>query len=356
MSFDVSGFAPALLIGLEQAAKENNAMFKQTPVGTLEALQTPENASAEIKAVDQGNGHRVGVRIKYIPRSTTSEVQTSRDCTAEAEKAYQEEDVTLDTYRQVKVGLSADTIAKYTKEASDMVATGNPNTPIMREVSKRILLKINALRTSINQALVTDISNSFGINVVTGSSAVKDVQMIANGSTGIVPGTPVYQGLQELLFDYVANEMVGRPMVIGYGNFSKFNTAVQKFGGQQNSGLQLSGMASEYNFFPDLTSDAILGANQLAVIAPGTAQFISWNLHRGDFAGQHGGTVLFVMPDPMIPNLFYDVQLDFDSCTKQWNLIIGLNFTFWNQPGAAFQYPDRLVGVNGLFRYRATAA
>lgn len=349
------GFCEALLIGLEQAAKENDPQFKQTPAGTLVMLQQPENISLEIKSYDQGDGHHVDVRYRWIPRSTESEVLTSRDCSVEAEKAYQEATLQISEYRQVNVGLSMPTIAKYCSDASSISDGGIAGvTPLMKEVTKRIMLKMNALRQSIDRAILTDISNNYG-QIQGFGSGTKSINLIHNGSTGIVPGAPIYQGLEELLHDYFNSEMVGTPLISGFGNFDKFNTSTRMAGGLQNSGLEFDSIQENFKFFPDLLSDSVLGANNITVLAPGSAQLVTYNANRGNFKGEFGATQLGIIPDPLVPGLFYDVQLDFDSCAKQFNLIIGVTFGLWTVPATSYTYPDRMGGVTGLFSYKALA-
>lgn len=347
------GFCPAILLGLEQAAKDNDPQFKQTATGTLTMLQQPENASIEIKGYDAGDGHHVDVRYKYIPRSTQSEVLTSRTCDTEPEKPYKEGLLQISEYRGVKVGLSMDTIAKYCSDASDLQQGKIKGvSPIMAEVNKRIMLKMNALRTSINGAVLVDIKNNYG-SIGGFGSGTKSVKLIHNGSSGIVAGAPVYQGFQEMMYDYMNSEMINTPLIAGFGNFAKFDASTRMAGGLQNSGLDFSGIQQNYKFFPDLQADSILGANNITVLAPGSAQLVTYNKYRGNFSGKFGATELGILPDPLIPNLFYDVQLDFDSCNTQWNLIIGVTFGVWTVPADAYSYPDRMLGVNGLFSYKA---
>src|SRR6185312_10374648 len=131
-------------------------------------------------------GHHVDVRYRYIPRSTESEVKTSRDCSVEAEKVYSEGLLQISEYRQVNVGLSMPTIAKYCSDASAF-SKGDLKmpSPVMNEVTKRVMLKLNALRQSINRAILTDIKNNYG--QIPGSATVtKDISLISNGATGIL--------------------------------------------------------------------------------------------------------------------------------------------------------------------------
>jgi hypothetical protein len=355
IDFNVAGVCPAILTGLEMVAGLNDPQTKQTPVGATLALSQPENQSAEILSVYGGNktGTIKEVRVKYLPRVTKDLIKSTADCVAGDPQTYVEDTTLLDIYKQYDISLGMDEIRVFCEEASTAVA-GLPVPYNLKEVSKRILSAMNAMRTSINDDVVTKLKNSFGINARTGVATTTSIPVISNGATGIVAGAPILAGFQTLLSDFTENELYGTPIIIGKGNFEKFDLATNKYG-LQNSGVDFSSISQDYKFFVDKAVNTIVGANQLVVMGEGSAQFMSYNKYVGKYAGTFGGATLFTIPDPMIPNLMYDAKFEFDTCTDTFLLRLSVNAGVYVVPTDAYGTYDDLAGSNGLLRYTATA-
>ena len=355
IDFNVAGVCPAILTGLEMVAGLNDPQTKQTPVGATVALSQPENQSAEILSVYGGNktGQAKQVRVKYLPRMTKDQVKTTADCVAGDPVEYVEDDTLLDIYVQADISLGMDEIRVFCEEASTAVS-GLPVPYNLKEISKRILNVQNALRTKINDAVVTKLKNGFGVNVTTGVATTTSIPVISNGATGIVAGAPVLAGFQTLLSDFTNNELYGTPIIIGKGNFEKFDLATNKYG-LQNSGIDFSNIDQDYKFFVDKAVNTIVGANQLVVMGEGSAQFMSWNKYVGKYAGTFGSATMFTIPDAIVPNLMYDAKFEFDTCTDTFLLRLSVNAGVYIVPTDAYGTYDDLAGSNGLLRYTATA-
>lgn len=355
IDFNVAGVCPAILTGLEMVAGLNDPQTKQTPVGATLALSQPENQSAEILSVYGGNktGTIKEVRVKYLPRVTKDLIKDTADCVAGDPQTYVEDTTLLDIYKQYDIALGMDEIRVFCEEASTAVA-GLPVPYNLKEVSKRILSAMNAIRTSINDDVVTKLKNSFGVNATTGVATSTSIPVISNGATGIVAGAPVFSGFQTLLSDFTENELYGTPIIIGKGNFEKFDLGTNKYG-LQNSGVDFGNIEQDYKFFVDKAVNTIVGANQLIVMGEGVAQFMSWNKYVGKYAGTFGGATLFTIPDPLIPNLMYDAKFEFDTCNDTFLLRLSINAGVYVIPTDAYGTYDDLAGSNGLLRYTATA-
>lgn len=355
IDFNVAGVCPAILTGLNMVAGLNDPQTKQTPVGATLALSQPENQSAEILSVYGGNktGTIKEVRVKYLPRVTADLIKDTADCVAGDPQTYVEDTTLLDIYKQYDIALGMDEIRVFCEEASTAVA-GLPVPYNLKEVSKRILSAMNAMRTSINNDVVTKLSASFGVNATTGVNTTTSIPVISNGATGIVAGAPVFSGFQTLLSDFTENELYGTPIIIGKGNFEKFDLGTNKYG-LQNSGVDFGNIEQDYKFFVDKAVNTIVGANQLIVMGEGVAQFMSWNKYVGKYAGTFGAATLFTIPDPLIPNLMYDAKFEFDTCTDTFLLRLSINAGVYIIPTDAYGTYDDLAGSNGLLRYTATA-
>jgi hypothetical protein len=356
IDFNVAGVCPAILTTLESVAGMNNPELKQTPVGTLVALSQPENQSAELLSVYGGNktGHALQARIKYLPRETKDTVKTTADCVAGESRQYLETESTLDIYRQKDIYLTMDEVRVFCKEASNYKAGLDIPAPMM-EIYKRLASAMNAMRTSLNDAVVTKIEGAFGINSRTGSDSSVSIPVISAGATGIVAGAPIYSGLQTILTDFTDNELNGTPIIIGKGNFEKFDIATNRYG-LQNSGINFANINQDYKFFVDKAVDTIVGANQLIVMGEGSAQFLSWNKFVGNFKTTIGSNAMFTIPDLLVPRLLWDVDFDWDACEKAFLLRLSINAGTFVTPTDAYSTYDDLAGTNGLLRYTATVA
>lgn len=350
------GYCEAILLGLEDIAKNNDTQFKLTPIGFAEMLNDGNNASTEIKGYDRGDGHQVDVRVRYLQRSTVSDTLTSRDCAQGAHQPYRETTATINGFRQITIGLDLAEVRKYCSDASDMVRVGSPASNVMREHLKRVLIALNGLRVGMNRDLLTTMANNFSPKPGAPATA-KDVVLLGKHATGSnETQSPILSGWNEVMQDYDAAELLDTPYVVGFGNFNRFNTA-QNFSCCNADGFDPSRLSNNYRYYKDLSAEGIWGANHFGVFAPGVVQLITFNENRGEYAGSHGASEYGVIPDPTIPNLFWDFQLDFDTCNKKYNLIVSLKYGLWTVPSDSYKASDSNYyggSVYGAFRYRAT--
>lgn len=348
------GYCEAILLGLEEVAKNNDTQFKLTPIGFTEYLNDPANASVEIKGYDKGDGHQVDVRVRYLQRSTVADTLTSRDCSQAPHQPYKEALVNISGFRQISIGLDLAEVRRYCDAASTMVKTGSPATPLMAEHVKRIMNSMNGIRVAMNKDLLTLMASNFSPKPGSASTA-KDVTLLGkHGAGATARQAPIWDGFNDIMMDYDGAELLDNPFIVGFGNFNRFNTALGY--ACCNDLVDMSQLSPKYNYFKDLTADSVWGANNFGVFAPGVVQLITFNENRGTFSGQHGASEYGVLPDPKIPGLLWDFQLDFDTCAKKYNLLVSLKFGLWTVPSDAYKSGDSNYygGAEfGAFRYRA---
>ena len=355
------GYCEAVLLGLEQIAKENDPQFKLTPIGFMEALRDPDNYSVELEqSAFPGDGHQRDVRVRYLVRGVESEVSTSKNCTVPAANNYRETTVSISRYNQIAVSLSVEQISKYCSEASDVVRFGAPATPFMREHLKHVMTKLNALRSRTNRRLLQDMATNFSPKVGKPATAT-DVRFLGTPSGSLGTNYPIWEGPQEVMQDYQLAELSGTPILVGFGNLNRWAMAMN-FACCNDGGIDLDAVnsANMFKYYKDLLVDSEWGANHFAVIAPGSVQLLHYAQNKGSFAGKIGASEYATIPDPTVNDLDWDIQLDFDTCTKTFNLIISNTTGLFVLPSDVYGYGDRLtynnVAVDGAFRYRATTA
>jgi hypothetical protein len=349
------GYCPALLIGMEEAAKLNDPQFKLDSIGFAEALQQPENVSTQIKSYDVGNGHQVGVRVKYLQRSTEADVKSAEDCIPGGHKPYKEADATISGYAAIDVALDENEVRLYCSQASNIEKLGT--TDLMYDHVLRVMSSMNGLRSKFNRDLVTQMVNNFDPHPGS-SAAAKNVTLLGRAATGATATqAPIWDGWNDVMQDYDEAGLKGKPLVVGFGNFNRFNRTLG-FACCNDAGVDQSKLPSEYKYFKDIIAPQVWGANNFAVLAPGVVQLITYNKYRGTFVeeGNKFAIQRGVIPDPTVPGLLWDVKLEFDTCEEVYNLKISLHYGLWNIPNDAFASNDRLYyggAITGAFRYNA---
>jgi hypothetical protein len=312
----------------------------------------------------------VDVRVKYLQRGTESDVRTTHDCTIPGYKPYKETSAVIDCYVETSISLDFAEVAKYCSDASNYQQAGQKNvSKLMKAHVERIMTALNPLRTKLNKCLLGDMRSQFSPLPSSSTSYQntkvlpgKDINVLRTTDTyGTGQGAPLLTGWEEVQYDYINAELTGTPYIVGFGNFQKFNSTI-KYGCCNQGGIDFGAVNSDspYKYYQDLTFSQTINNttenNSIGVFAPGIVQMITYNKHKGDFAGAIGASEYGTFPDPFINGLDWDIQLDFDTCAKKFNLIISLTAGLFVVPSDSFASGDRLYtydSVNGAFLYRA---
>jgi len=347
------GACPGLLISGMEAWGMNAPERSQTPVGVLEILTSDANQTdLSVQYFNEDGGHLKSAKVQYKQRLTSNDVINAKNCDSGVAKNRKTADVIIDIYKGVKIGISRDKLRAYCEEASAL-ASGvqfpeRPIAPVMAETLREILNGMNALRSGLDTAIVTKIASAFG-KTVGGSTSAKNVKLLN------ADGSPNWDGINEIMFDMTNAEVNGMPMISGFGKFHKFNTATTLVGGLQSTGIDFAKGNGVYSYAPDLIVPTALGnADDFIAFAPQTNHILFFNENSGTFAGNHGSVSYGRLPDPYINGLSYDVKVKYDDCAELYTIDLSINAGFFNVPSDAYGSYDRLNGVNGLFRYRAT--
>jgi hypothetical protein len=347
------GACPDLLLSGMEVWGVNAPEKATTRVGVLEILTSEANATElDVQYFNEDGGHLKGARVQYKDRLTSNDVINAKSCDNGVAKNRKVANIEIDIFKGVKIGISRDKLRAYCEEASRIQSGVNfpqtPVAPIMGETMREIMGAMNAIRTSLNTSIVGKIASAFG-KTVGGSTSAKSVQLLN------ADGSPSWVGVNEILFDMVNAEVSGTPLIAGFGKFHKFNTVVTLAGGLQDSGIDFAKGNGTYSYAPDLTVPSALGnADDFIAFAPQSNHVLFFNENKGTFAGNHGSVSYGLLPDPYINGLNYDVKVKYDDCDDLYTIDLSINAGFFNVPNDAFSSYDRLNGVNGLFRYRAT--
>jgi len=372
-----NGFCEALLLHLDSIAGQNYPGQKVTIPGFLNMLLTQPNRPTPIQDA-LSNGHYRNVNVKYLPRTTSSQVTTSDTCAVDVVPTYKETTVTVGNIVQTGVWISDDTIRKYCEDASATVAIGQPATQLMNEQLVGILHAMNGLYQRMENVLTTSMASNFGRHKATGTNAAVGVNIKQDASLNDL-GT----GITKLLMDAENNEFCGAPMIVGaLGSLMHAYSLQMKYRGlapAEGWNPQAMADASGFNFFASGQTGSTWGANHIGMFAPGSVHLVERLDNVGSFAGQRGSSFFTTIVDPRtqcwtpngLGNMTFDLQVKYIDCPNDFTtqiasgyinegnvvadrgtlLIIKKRYTLFTIPTDAYDGADAIFGANGTLRY-----
>lgn len=373
-----NGFAPYLLKQASELLRTPDLIpaYKITPIGFTNLL-LESNASKVLSVAKSDSGHVRDVRVSHKKRAIAGSSSTTDSCSNAATSARYEYTIPALSYRQIAMHFSDDTVAQYTKEASDIVAnpvSGGMFKGIMREVFEELLANLNGLLGDVNNDLLTDMSTQFGTN----ASGTSTINFPLDGTTN-----DYTEGLTGLMTDLMVNEI--RPnnvAIVGGGIITGAMMQLQKGAiGLNQSGLNNSALGMP-KFYYDLDSQSVWGTNHFGVFDLDSVGLVLYPRFTGFRAGEKGDSVFFNITLPIVDSLgmvipinidmqlkYYDCPTDIETrsyvspyyettgvetVARGWRLIASLNYALNVTNTNAFKTSDRLFGSNGTLDYVAS--
>jgi hypothetical protein len=360
------GFCPAIMYHIEQIAEQNAPGRKMHVAGFLAMLFCCQNSTVTPLNDAYQGGHQRGITVSYRRRPVLTDVGTEDDCTINTQPGKLEWNVPALSHRQYSFHIADNLIRQYCQDASNMMNAGAPPTQVMQEVYDLIVEGANIVLKAINRDLVTAQATEFGVNVTTGSSTGKVININRNGNDFALD-----DGIVEMMTDITENEICGEPCLVGGGLFNAYNQA-RALACCNQAGLNL-GATGVPNFYFDKDTQTIWGANTVGLFAPGSVKFISRNRYVGGFAGARGTSFFTTLPLPVqefgcaddcLRDLVLDMQIRYNDCPaddgqggtidRGIQVILSKQFALWSQPDNAFAATDELFGTNGMLKYFIT--
>lgn len=361
LEVNLAGSCPQMLAYMRDIVGKNYAFDLQRKTGTLDFLSSPAGGGAKIdlNSVQQGRKYhtaKVHYKIRTKPCEILTDASVGDVCDTAAEPA--ELSTTIDITKRVG------TIPK--KFTNDKMINICQNTQAF--IDEYVLSDMKALRTKVNDVLLALLDAGSGRNHTFNGTEVAEItnKTLRLLGTDTTTGTkvPLYANFAEIALDFENNQQLGVPNLIGQGLLAQF-MMLSKFsccnadGVAYDSAIASSGSA----FWLDQGANAVLGANEFLVVAPGVASLLWFNRNRNinmNLAdAQH-----IVMPDPEYPGLGWDFDFFFDHCDKTWVYNLSADFDLFTPPTDQFGSDDLsspvceddLVGTTGIFKYKATDA
>lgn len=362
------GYCTALLRSIGDIAGGNTSANKMHIAGFLAMLFCCANST--VSPVNDGNkasGHRQGLTIKYRRRPTAADVDSEDNCEINRIPGYEEWTIPNLGYKKTSWFLSDDEIRKYCEEASRFRAAGGTAPSIMQEHYGLLLEGANILMSEINKDLVAQAATVAGVNVTTGTTLGKVINISRDGDKMILDN-----GIVEMMSDLQENEFCGQPCIVGGGLLNKWNIA-QAAMCCNSAGMDLSRLGVP-SFFYDKHSQQAWGQDSAMLFAPGSVKFLGFNKFVGNFAGQKGTSFFATIPMPVsafgcnaqdcLRDLKLDLQIRYIDCPTEievndhlqtvnrgWQFILSKEYALWTQPDDEYPTGDELEGTNGILKY-----
>ncbi|MEM7038830.1 MAG: hypothetical protein AAF570_17750, partial [Bacteroidota bacterium] len=268
---------------LESVAGMANPHLKRTKTGLLDALRSEANRSGEQIRYDLGNGQKRIVQVEHLQRVPKSEVKTSRpvDCKPQFVRGYKKTPFEICDYMYYGEQVPEDYMSQ--------LCEGNS-----RHFMRLLNSCFNGIAERIEEALIATVLTKFGVNMVTGSTAVQPIQLfdMSNGKRAMDENWITFRDTD--LDD--ANKFYGTPMIVGQGLMSEFveHKGIACCNSMMGRNADELMSENEYGFWKSQLMNSSLGQNECIIFEAGAMQFLTYHRYRhvpnGDVVFQEGGT------------------------------------------------------------------
>ena len=374
------GFCEAILLHLDSITQPNSPSRKVTIPGFTQMLLDQPNNPTVIQGGFQG-GQKRPVRVKYSTRGTVAQVSTTDTCQVDVQPLFKEVDVTIDNFVSKGFWIPDDLMRQYCIDATNMVSTGTPPTPLMAQVLTYLLEGMNSLYQKQEQVLTTQMASAFGKHISTNATTAVAVNIEQDGNLNDLTA-----GVLKMLTDAETQEFCGAPVFVGAlgGLMHSYDIQRRNRGIYPGVGLDNAALLdnSNFRFYASGQTGSTWGAQHVGMFAPGSAHYLEYLQNVGAWAGQReDGSVFSTIIDPRVQcwgtngvgNVSWDMQVRYMSCPEDVTNVITsgyLNsssisgrgyyiriykyYDLFTTPLDAYDGADRLAGTNDTLRYSLT--
>jgi len=333
-----TGICEKIQSSLIDIMKQKAPQLNRTKVGYLDFLLSPQNtAGVQVIPIDQGNGKKRTVRVKYLQRGLESDIidDAPEGCTTSLEKEPKETDVDIENYKGTK-GL------KFTEDEMRKLCEADSV-----YINNVIRAEIDPLIVSLDKSLIALQATNFGkFNPDVSPADYKTVNLLYGDRD-----EPLYIGEKKIITDFENLNASGRPSLIGSGKLDDY-AMQQKIGCCNDYGVNLAG-AGNFDYFNDRFVGSVLGdADKFIAAMPGYVQLLTWNKYVGTYMKENATFSHTTLIDPFT-GLKFDMKIHYDDCNEFFYMQFGLWYELFFLPTDAFAYGDELAGVNYTLQYQA---
>jgi hypothetical protein len=246
-------------------------------------------------------------------------------------------------------------------------------------IQKWLINGVRATKERWNEVLLAEIAAFTGKKyrwdgTEVAAGAYTDLQLLASSGGQYVPLPGNYV---QIASDFQNMQLTGVPAIIGNGNLDMFmklhgmsccNQATPYAEAVQNAGAA---------YFYDHVIDNVVGANRFFVIPFGILHLLTFNENQNimdvNGGGNLGTEIHMVIPDPdgltqyvngKRTPVSWNFDVKWDCTTKSWKYMYSLHWDIFNvyqsdsfsSDTGTPDCSDDLLGMTGVFGYRATSA
>jgi len=358
-AYTIGGVCEKIHIAAKDYAKKNYAFNLGRQLGALDFLLSPTNGGIKTEISQNEDNKIVRAKVLYKQRSlpcqilTGTAAQSASICDTAHESAIKEADVTIDD----RIAMQP---RKFTNSLMKQICEGNQSV-----IDDFLSSDLRAMREKLDEKLLALMAAGVGVKKRQDGSTVAtgtytDENLLSTSTGQPIPLTGNYN---KILMDYSNMQFSGTPALIGQGNLQQYFTL---------AGLACCNSATPYSdalskagaaFYLDQAANSILGANRFVMAAFGASHLMWFNENSGiKINDDHMKNM--VVPDPVYPQLKWDLDFHYDDCTKTWTYMYSAYFDIFNvfqadsfaQNDPTPACDDELYGVTGLWGYRAQSA
>lgn len=352
---NLEGACSQILTYIETLAMGNNPFFMGKKNGALDYITSPQNGGVKASLISTDQGRKIAqARVVYKQRIKACElVSTPADlcgtCTPQLPKDVL---VQINNY----VGTPC-----YSFSNTQMINICQDTTSFVNEY---VVSAMQAMRQKVDEIILAALRSFVGVNYVHDGAPTTSGTCVTTQLIGTVNSqkVPLFGNYTNMLLDYANNEMSGTPVIIGDGNLWQFTTLSQLACCNSSIPYESAVATAQAAFYIDMNASKVLGANIALMTGYGVNHLLwfneNYNINIDTPTQKH-----IVVPDPVNPQLAWDMDFEFDACNKVWKFKLGAWVDVFNaiqadafSSGASPICDDDRVGMTGNFCYTITSA
>lgn len=358
-AYTLAGVCEKVIRQTSAMVGKNYAMNLGRATGALDFILSPQNGG--IKASYTQDGTKViRAKVLYKQRSLPCEIQDGADaidasvCDTATEPVEKSADLTV-----------ADALASYPKKF-----TNENLVQICQDtqswVNEFLVSDLRAMREKLSEKIIAKMAVGSGtLNRQDGTQKTSGYQSVDIMKTTSGVKVPLTANWNDVLMDYSNMQFSGIPAFIAQGNLQTA-FALMKYACCNQSTPYANALAEAGSaFFLDQAANKVLGNasagssyTRALMVAFGASHLLWFNPNKNVMIDTEILKAITI-PDPVYPQLMWDLDFKFDVCTKVWTYQYSARFDVYNafktdafkQDNPSPACDDELYGVTGIWKY-----
>jgi hypothetical protein len=307
-------------------------MNVRSKVGLLSALLLPQNRATVSFPT---NGKYQPIQVQYSQRAIRTEVgSTVAVCTPSTAPTLRSTTVEVMETSAISRTFSEAQMRRLCQSDSSILDTEIQSLldALALDINRRLLLYVNAISTPLY-----------------GGGSPSAVDLVLNGPPPAVH-FGAYANLKREMRLLGCGDV---PIFIGAGELNTLSSMLEVGCCNTVSGVDLRAINGQFAYFDDVQIDAVLGANAMIAMVPGSIQLIPWYENAGEYAGLKGRVERNTIIDP-VTGMRYDLTIFWDDCNNQYVVNVYVKWAVLFLPTDLYKSGDPLFQTRGFLKLTTT--